>query len=427
VRGHDQRRRRLVSNITGRVVEIGAGTGLTFAHYPASVDSAVAVEPDPHRRAIPVRVARGARVPIDVVGARGWRAGDCSIDGRLGAAGDRRIDDHAIVSRLGTGRPFRRCGSPIPVRPPAAVWTQRVTAIVVVGVHDGITYPLLALLSMGQISTLGSLEPHGARNDVARGSGTSSRTGGNEGPALVTQFVPPPAPFALVHRPRLTERLATDSLDPVTLVCGPAGSGKTVLMSVALADEAAWVSLERRDDNSRRLWEAVLTALSRAGAAPVGSALAGLAPPVRDTRRTFMPLLVNALAELTGPIVLVLDDVHVIRSRQCLDDIAFRVLHAPKSVRIVLAARADPALPLHVLRVAGRLTEIRAADLSFTASEAETLLKAHGIDLARDLVATLCGRTEGWAAGLRLAALSLQGCREPERFVAEFAGDDRGR
>jgi LuxR family maltose regulon positive regulatory protein len=248
-------------------------------------------------------------------------------------------------------------------------------------------------------------------------------------PVLVTQFAPPSSPFGLVERPRLRERLERGLTEPMTLVCGPAGSGKTSLLASVLGHDdprhIAWVSLEPGDDERGRLWEAVLMSLDLAGAVPSGSALAALAPPVRDSRSTFMPLFVNALAELPEPAILVLDDVHLLRSKECLADLSFLVLHAPDTLRLVIGARADPALPLHVLRVRGRLAEIRAAELAFTETEAAGLLAAHGLDLAPELVAALCARTEGWGAGLRLAALSLQGRDDPERFVTEFAGDDR--
>jgi len=249
-----------------------------------------------------------------------------------------------------------------------------------------------------------------------------------QAPALVTQFTPPSPPFALVERPRLAERIARPR-EAVTLVCGPAGSGKTALLSSVLGHDpeqrVAWVSLEPDDDSPARLWSTVLTSLTHAGAAPEGSALAALAPPVRDSRHAFMPLLVNALAELPEPVVLVLDDVHLVRSKECLADLSFLVLHAPERFRLVLGARADPALPLHVLRVRGGLVEVRAADLAFTQDEAAALFAAHGLELAGELVAALVARTEGWGAGLRLAAHSLQGRDDPGRFVTEFAGDDR--
>src|SRR3954447_14294453 len=247
----------------------------------------------------------------------------------------------------------------------------------------------------------------------------------SHGPPLVTQFTPPPPPFGFVERPRLRARLERGLDEPVTLVCGPAGSGKTTLLASALRGRAAWASLEPGDDEPGRFWGAVLTALQIAGAVPEGSALESLAPPVHDSRTAFVPLLVNALAELPEPVVLVLDELQVVRSRECLAQLGFLVLHAPPTLRLVVSARADPALPLHVLRVRGRLVEIRAADLAFAEGEAAELMVAHGLELPDRLVHALCARTEGWGAGLRLAALSLQGRDDPEHFVSRFAGDDR--
>ena len=122
-------------------------------------------------------------------------------------------------------------------------------------------------------------------------------------PTLVTQFAPPSPPFGHVERRRLLERVERGLIEPVTLVCGPAGSGKTALLSSAFGPgsghRVAWVSLEASDDDPAGFWRAVLASLTLAGAAAPGSALAALAPPVRDSRHIFMPLLVNALAELT--------------------------------------------------------------------------------------------------------------------------------
>src|SRR3954447_8661603 len=243
-------------------------------------------------------------------------------------------------------------------------------------------------------------------------------------PTLVTQFAVPPPPFGMVDRPRLSERVHRGLEEPVTLICAPAGSGKTALIASQVPD-AAWITLEAADDEPGRLWGAVLTALEIAGAVPADSSLAALAAPVRDSRDTFMPLLVNALAEIPRRVVLVLDDVHVLRSRECLAQLAFLLLHTPDTLRVVLTARSDPRVPLHVLRVRGRLAEIRASDLAFTEEKSEQLLAAHGLALTPPQVKALHARTEGWSAGLRLAALSLQGRDDPDAFIAEFAGDDR--
>jgi LuxR family transcriptional regulator, maltose regulon positive regulatory protein len=268
--------------------------------------------------------------------------------------------------------------------------------------------------------------------DMPRGGKSSGHSGDAEaatalvhGPPLVTQFSPPAPPYGYVERPRLRALLERGLREPLTLVSGPAGSGKSTLLASAVAPGAAWVSLEAGDDEPSRFWGAVLTALRLAGAVPPDSALDALAPPVRESRTAFVPLLVNALAELSEPVVLVLDDLHVVRSRECLSQLGFLVLHAPPTLHLVLSARSDPALPLHVLRVRGRLVDIRAADLAFDEAEAAELLAAHGLSVPDRLVCALTARTEGWGAGLRLAALSLQGRDDPERFVSQFAGDDR--
>jgi LuxR family transcriptional regulator, maltose regulon positive regulatory protein len=245
---------------------------------------------------------------------------------------------------------------------------------------------------------------------------------------LITQLAVPSAPFGMVDRPRLRERLRTGLAEPVTLVCAPAGSGKTALVAATVREcpgPVAWVSLEPEDDEPGRLWGSVLTAITRAVGLPADSPVGALAPPVRESRAAFMPVLVNALATLPQPVTLVLDDVHVLRSRTCLAQLSFLVLHAPDTLRLVLLARADPAVPLHVLRVRGQLVEIRAADLAFTLPETAEVLAAHDVTLSDEQVAALHTRTEGWGAGLRLAALSLQGHEDPDRFLAEFAGDDR--
>ena len=250
------------------------------------------------------------------------------------------------------------------------------------------------------------------------------RTPQESPPPLVTTLLPPRLPPAHIRRPRLIERLERGVAGPLTLVCGPPGSGKTSLLCSWLqersgAERVAWVSLDQSSDAPAVLWSAVLTALRGDSAEP------SIAPPVRGSHLTFMPRLVNALAELPETSILVLDDVHVLRSRECIAQLSFLTLHLPPTLRIVLSGRAEPPLPLHVSRVLGTLTEIRSSDLAFTGSEAAELLAAHELPLGDAHLATLCARTEGWAAGLRLAALGLKGCDDRERFLAEFGGDDR--
>jgi LuxR family transcriptional regulator, maltose regulon positive regulatory protein len=245
---------------------------------------------------------------------------------------------------------------------------------------------------------------------------------------LVTQFTVPPPPLGMVERARVSRLLRSGIAQPVTLLCAPAGSGKTSLLTSVLGDDApmpvAWLSLEPGDDVPERFWRAVVTALCRTGSVPQDSDLETLPPAVRESVDGFPSLLVNALAELPERVVLVLDDVHLIRSRECLRQLAFLLLHAPPTLAVVLSSRADPVLPLPALRVRGGFAEIRAHDLAFTTEEAAALLSAHGVELAGPLVSALCARTEGWAAGLRLAALGLREHDEPARYVSDFAGSD---
>jgi LuxR family maltose regulon positive regulatory protein len=227
-----------------------------------------------------------------------------------------------------------------------------------------------------------------------------------------------------VLRPRLIERLERGAAAPVTLICGPPGSGKTSLLCSWLQERSscervAWVSLDSSSDDPALLWVSVLAALRG------GSAVPSIAPPVLGSHATFMPRLVNELAALSETVILVLDDFHVLRSRECIAQLSFLTLHLPPTLRIVISGRAEPPLPLHVPRVLGTLAEVRASELAFTEAEAAELLSGHGLSLDEAQVSILCARTEGWAAGLRLAALSLERCEDRDRFITEFGGDDR--
>jgi LuxR family transcriptional regulator, maltose regulon positive regulatory protein len=216
------------------------------------------------------------------------------------------------------------------------------------------------------------------------------------------------------------------------LVDAPAGFGKTILVaqwraSLAGTRPVAWLSLDRGDDDPARLWWYVVTALRRACPQIGGEAiLAELRAPAPDFTGLVLPMLANELAALPGPVVLVLDDYHVIKERSCHDQIAFLLSHLPPTAQIVLITRADPALPLARLRAAGQMAEIRARELRFAAGEAATLVHAvSGVQLSEPDLADLMDRTEGWPAGVYLAALSLRGHSSPHAFVREFTGDNR--
>jgi len=234
-----------------------------------------------------------------------------------------------------------------------------------------------------------------------------------------------------MERPELTGYLARTSVRLV-LVDAPAGFGKTTLVaqwrSSALERRPfAWVSLDRGDDDPARLWWYVLTALRRAcPEIGVEAILAELRAQAADITATVLPVLANELAALAAPVVLVLDDYHVIKERGCHEQIEFLLQHLPPSAQIVLITRADPPLPLARLRAAGEMVEIRARELRFAAQEAAALVRAvSDVELSEPDVADLMERTEGWPAGVYLAALSLRGHPSPHAFVREFTGDNR--
>jgi LuxR family maltose regulon positive regulatory protein len=249
-------------------------------------------------------------------------------------------------------------------------------------------------------------------------------------PTVATKLVVPPTPSHLVARKRLFGALDEGIREGLVLLSAPAGAGKTVLVSSWIAARklpgpACWLSLDGEDNDACRLLDDLLSALRCSGLIEPGSALGRLKPPVGARTERFLALLVNGLAELESPLVLVLDEVHELTSPQATAAIDFLVRHAPEQLRLVLAGRADPPLPIERLRVGGALTELRIADLAFDPGETAELCRQLDLTLAEDEVERLWTRTEGWAAALRLAAFSLHGHPEPARFLAEFAGTDR--
>jgi LuxR family transcriptional regulator, maltose regulon positive regulatory protein len=249
------------------------------------------------------------------------------------------------------------------------------------------------------------------------------------GELLATKLVAPLPRWRPVARPRLLGLLEAGTSGPLTVLAAPPGAGKTILLASWMADgrppgPVAWVTVDRGDDDPARFWSHVVAALRSSGAAPPDGLLAGLGPPSPDALQEFLAVLVNGIAELAEPVVLVLDDLHEATGPAVAAGLRFLLKQAPAQLRLVVATRADPPLPLHRLRVAGQLVEIRAAELAFTPAEAVELLAGMGVELPDGELLTLWRRTEGWVAGLRLAALSLRNHPDPARFVAEFAGDD---
>ena len=256
------------------------------------------------------------------------------------------------------------------------------------------------------------------------------RAPGPEGDLLLaTKTTVPRLREGRVARPRLLERLRAATVREFVLVCAPAGFGKSTLLAdwVQLDRRpVAWLSLDEGDNDPVRFWRHIAAAMDRArpGVAERASLLVG-----DPTSSSFMPAvtaLVNDLAESAEDVVLVVDDYHLIHAQHVHRSVEFLLEHLPGSLRLVVASRSDPPLPLARLRARGQSAELRAADLRFTLAEAAQLMAAStGLDLPEDVVVALGERTEGWVAGLQLAALSLQGRRDVEGFVAEFSGSHR--
>ena len=254
-------------------------------------------------------------------------------------------------------------------------------------------------------------------------------------PLLETKLYVPGPPRGLVPRPRLSQRLDRGTTSKLMLISAPAGFGKTTLLTEWLAagpagpaDErlAAWLSLDRADNDPASFWTYVIAALQTVAPGVGESALTLLQAPQPPPIETVLTALLNDLGAITGDIVLVLDDYHVIDARDVQDAMAFLLDHLPPRLHVVIASRTDPALPLARLRARGELVEIRAAELRFTPDEAAAYLnEMMGLELTARDVAALEGRTEGWIAALQLAALSMQGRDDVAGFIAGFAGDDR--
>jgi LuxR family maltose regulon positive regulatory protein len=247
---------------------------------------------------------------------------------------------------------------------------------------------------------------------------------------LVTKVTPPVVRANLVHRARLHEILERGVTGKLTLVDAPAGWGKTTLVSDWLAKRplrgTAWLSLDPDDGDPVRFWSYVIEAMRTVHPTIGDRALELLHAPRSPPLAGALPSLVNELADLDEPLVVVLDDYHVITNGQVHAGMVFVLDHLPPNVRLVVLTRSDPPFPISRWRVRGEVVELRADDLRFDISDAGSLLNGFlGLGLPDTAVAVLQERTEGWAAGLYLAALSLRRHPDPETFIDGFAGDDR--
>ena len=261
-------------------------------------------------------------------------------------------------------------------------------------------------------------------------------------PLLKTKlYIPPPRPN-LVMRPRLQQQVSDGLHGKLTLVSAPPGFGKTTLLSDWIHQNTpvvkpantngdsslkfAWLSLDEQDNDAMRFWTYVITALDNVQPNLGADALSLLAetqsPPLKDTLTT----LINAAADVSGKMVLVLDDYHLIESNTIHDTLSFFIDHLPAQIHLMMTSRSDPPLPLTRLRVRGQLTELRDSDLRFTPAEAAIFLnQVIDVTLSPENITALETRTEGWIAGLQLAALSMQGRSDVQTFVKAFTGSHR--
>jgi anti-anti-sigma factor len=252
------------------------------------------------------------------------------------------------------------------------------------------------------------------------------------GSVLVWAKLWPPAPRAgLIPRAGLQALLQAGLEAKLCLVDAPAGSGKTTLLTQWCADAAgpgrvAWVSLDEGDNDPTRFWEYVVEAFRTVEPNLGETARTALHRRGVDIPRLVLPSLLNDLGEVGSPLVLVLDDYHLITNAICHQTLEVFLDRLPPNVHVVLSTRLDPPLSLARMRGRGELAELRVGQLQFSDEEAAALLNGSmGLGLAAEDVERLAERTEGWAAGLVLAGLSLRGRQDPSGFVAAFSGGDR--
>jgi LuxR family maltose regulon positive regulatory protein len=243
---------------------------------------------------------------------------------------------------------------------------------------------------------------------------------------LATKLYIPPPPPKVVLRPHLIERMNEGIHHKLTLISAPAGFGKTTLLSEWIAScgrPVAWLSLEDGDNDLSRFLTYLVAALQTISASIGAGALAALQSPQPPSTESILTALLNEIAALPDHFVLVLDDYHVIDTKPVENALTFLLEHLPPQIHLVIATREDPPLLLARYRARGQLTELRAADLRFTPTEAtEFLNQVMGLALSTEDIAALETRTEGWIAGLQLAAISMHGHQDPASFIKSFTG-----
>jgi LuxR family maltose regulon positive regulatory protein len=247
-------------------------------------------------------------------------------------------------------------------------------------------------------------------------------------PLLSTKLFVPPVRPTLVSRPRLLERLVHGLDGPLTLISAPAGYGKTTLFSEwrtgpGASIPLAWLSLDVEDNDPPRFYQYLLACLDAIRPGAVRDLLPLLQSPEPPRHEVILTPLVNALTENKQDFVLALDDYHVIETNAIHAALTFLLDHLPPNMHLAILSRADPPLPLARLRARNHMIDIREADLRFTPDEVSAFLnEGMGLSLSSEDLAALEVRTEGWIAGLQLAALSMQGCKDIHGFVSAFTG-----
>jgi LuxR family maltose regulon positive regulatory protein len=243
-------------------------------------------------------------------------------------------------------------------------------------------------------------------------------------PIVIRYGLPPPR--ATVPRPELFDRLDEGARGPLTLVTGPPGAGKTQLLTAWLTARppvgpVAWLSLEPSDGHPARFWGELLGLLGDAS----GGDVTGLPDPSGGVNGDFVAALASAVNELSPPALVVLDDFEQLHSQRVSESLDLLLRSSQQGLRVAIASRLDPSLSLQRLRLEGRLTELRSADLALGREQARQLFEMAGVELTTAQIEKLHTRTEGWVGGLSLAALSLRGHPDPDGFVRTFTGDER--
>ncbi len=251
-----------------------------------------------------------------------------------------------------------------------------------------------------------------------------------DSPLLTTKLYVPPLRSELVPRPGLMERLNAGLHHKLILISAPAGFGKTTLLSEWIHGRQAeavlplaWISIDEGDNDPTHFWVYFIAALEtlHAGVGETATALLHTSPP--SPIEIVLTTLINAIAAAPNDLAVVLDDYHLIEAQEIHTGLTFLLEHLPPQLHLIIASRADPPLPLARLRARDQLTELRASDLRFTTAETATFLnQVMGLNLTATHIAALETRTEGWIAGLQLAALSLQGRQNVPDFITAFAG-----